>query len=61
MMDAFLRYTLRMERQLFQKFRYLAGSEGRSANKKIEQYIKGQVSAYEKKFGEIPLEKIKPE
>ena len=37
--DKLLRYTLRVDRLLFQKFRYLAELEGRSANKEIEQYI----------------------
>ena len=31
--DKLLRYTLRVDRLLFQKFRYIAESEGRSANK----------------------------
>ena len=38
MKDKLLRYTLRVDRLLFQKFRYIAESEGRSANKEIEQY-----------------------
>ena len=38
--DKLLRYTLRVDRLLFQKFRYIAESEGRSANKEIEQYLK---------------------
>lgn len=40
MEDKLLRYTLRVDRVFFQKFRYIAESEGRSANKEIEQYIK---------------------
>ena len=48
-----LRYTLRVDRLLFQKFRYIAESEGRSANKEIEQYLKKRVSEYEKEFGPI--------
>lgn len=55
MEEKILRYTLRVNRLLFQKFRYVAGSEGRSANKKIEQYIRRQVAVYEKEFGEIPV------
>ena len=41
-----LRYTLRVDRVLFQKFRYIAESEGRSANKEIEQYMKKRVAEY---------------
>ena len=44
-----LRYTLRVDRLLFQKFRYIAESEGRSANKEIEQYLKKRVAEYEKR------------
>ncbi len=35
MEDKLLRYTLRVDRSLFRKFRYIAESEGRSANKEI--------------------------
>lgn len=51
-----LRYTLRVDRVLFQKFRYIAESEGRSANKEIEQYLKKRVAEYESEFGTIEIE-----
>lgn len=51
-----LRYTLRVDRLLFQKFRYIAGSEGRSANKEIEQYLKRRVAEYEQANGKIEIE-----
>lgn len=54
--DKLLRYTLRVDRTLFQKFRYIADSEGRSANKEIEQYLKKCVAAYEKEHGKIIIE-----
>ena len=50
-----LRYTLRVDRTLFQKFRYIAASEGRSANKEIEQYLKKRVLDYEREFGKIEV------
>ena len=53
--DKLLRYTLRVDRVLFQKFRYIAASEGRSANKEIEQYLKNRVREYEKKCGNIEI------
>ena len=53
--DKLLRYTLRVDRLLFQKFKYIAEFEGRSANKEIEQYLKKRVAAYEKEYGEIPV------
>ena len=55
--DELLRYTLRVDRLLFQKFRYIAKSEGRSANKEIEQYLKKRVTEYEQENGKIEIEK----
>ena len=52
-----LRYTLRVDRLLFQKFRYVAESEGRSANKEIEQFLKKRVAEYESENGKIPVSK----
>ena len=54
--DMLLRYTLRINRHLFQKFRYIAAAEGRSANKEIEQYLKKRVAEYEKENGKIPIQ-----
>lgn len=53
MEEKVLRYTLRVDRLLFQKFRYIAESEGRSANKEIEQYLKRRVAKYEEDHGPI--------
>lgn len=53
--DKLLRYTLRVDRVLFEKFRYVAESNGRSANKEIEQFIKRHVAQYEEKNGKIDL------
>ncbi|WP_409969028.1 TraY domain-containing protein [Bengtsoniella intestinalis] len=55
MQDKLLRYTLRVDRVLFQKFRYIAESEGRSANKEIEQYLKRCVTEYENANGSIEV------
>ena len=55
MEDKLLRYTLRVDRILFKKFRYIAEAEGRSANKEIEQYLKKTVASYEKENGEIDV------
>lgn len=54
--DKHVCYTLRVERILFQKFRYIAYVEVRSINKEIEQCLKKRVATYEKENGEIPLE-----
>ena len=55
MEDKLLRYTLRVDRLLFQKFRYIAESEGRSANKEIEQFLKKWVAEFERENGTIPV------
>ena len=55
MEDKILRYTLRVDRELFGKFRYIADYKGRSANKEIEQYIKRCVREFEEKNGKIDL------
>ncbi len=57
MEDKLVRYTLRVDRFLFKKFRYIAESRGRSANKEIEQFLKRVVMEFEAKHGEINLEK----
>lgn len=59
MNDLTLRYTLRANRTLFAKFRFVADYNGRSANKEIEQYIKQTVQAFEKEHGKITMEDIK--
>ncbi len=51
--EKLLRYTLRVDRRLFQKFRYVAAYDGRSANKEIEQYIKRHVTEFELENGTI--------
>ncbi len=56
MEEKLLRYTLRIDRLLFKKFRYIAESKGRSANKEIEQYLKRCVASYEKENGSIPMD-----
>lgn len=55
MEDKLLRYTLRVDRVLFKKFRYIAEAQGRSANKEIEQYLKRAVAKYEQEYGKIPV------
>lgn len=59
MQDKLLRYTLRIDRVLFAKFRYIAEFEGRSANKEIEQYIKKYIIEFEKTHGKISSEYLR--
>ena len=54
-MDKLLHYTLRVDRVLFAKFRYVAEYEGRSANKEIEQMLKKRVEEFEKEHGKIEI------
>ena len=49
------RYTLRVDRELLEKFRYVSNYEGRSANRHLEQYILKSIREFEKEHGEIIL------
>ncbi len=49
------RYTLRGDRELLEKFRYVSNYEGRSANRQLEQYILKSIREFEKEHGEIIL------
>jgi len=48
-------YALRIPEQTMDKLKYIAGYNGRSANKEIEQLILAHIADYERKFGEIVL------
>ena len=49
------KYTLRINRVLLEKIKYIPESEGRSANKEIEQIIKKHIEDYEQRKGEIKI------
>ena len=51
-------YTLRIERGLFDKFRYIADANGRSANRELEQVIRKWVADYESNNGAITSEDL---
>ena len=51
-----LRYTLRMDRTLFAKYRYVAKYNGRSANKEIEQVILAHIEKWEREHGPITID-----
>jgi len=55
MVDDMLRYTLRVNRRLFRKFRFVAEFEGRSLNKELSHYIKLAVRKFEEEHGVIKL------
>ena len=54
-------FGLRVERELFQKFRYVADYEGRSANRDLVQYIKRKVRKFEQENGPIILPENDPD
>lgn len=53
-----LSYTLRIDQDLFEKFRYIADANGRSANRELEQLIRKLVSDYETQNGVITSEDL---
>ena len=49
------RFTLRVPKELLDKFGYIAEYEGRTKNKELEYMIKKRIAAFEKEHGEIPV------
>lgn len=49
------RYTLRVDRELLEKFRYISNYEGRSANRQLEQYMIKSIREFENEHGKIIL------
>ena len=47
------RFTLRVPKELLDKFGYIAEYDGRTKNKELEQMIKERINAFEKEHGEI--------
>ncbi len=50
-----LKYTLRLDKELFRKIKYIADDERRSVNREIEYLIKISVKRFEAKYGKIDL------
>lgn len=53
--DDKVRYTMRIDRKLLDKFGYIAEYEGRTKNREIEQMMKHRIAEFEKEFGEIEV------
>ena len=53
--DHKVRYTMRIDRKLLDKFGYIAEYEGRTKNREIEQMMKRRIAEFEKEFGEIEV------
>ncbi len=56
MKDYLCRFTLRVDRELLDKFGYVAEYEGRTKNRELEQLMKRRVADFEKEHGAIQLE-----
>lgn len=56
MPDKPAKFTLRIDNEVLQKFRYVAEYNARSANRELEVLIKKYVAEFEKKNGPIKLE-----
>ena len=54
-LDEKARYTMRIDRDLLEKFGYIAEYEGRTKNRELEQMIKLRVAAFEMECGEFEL------
>ena len=59
MKDNLCRFTLRIDRELLDKFVYVAEYEGRTKNRELEQLMKRRVAEFEREFGPIELETTK--
>ena len=53
--DDKVRYTMRIDRNLLDKFGYIAEYEGRTKNRELEQMIKRRIAEFEKEVGKIEL------
>ena len=51
--DDKVRYTMRIDRNLLDKFGYIAEYEGRTKNRELEQMIKRRIAEFEKEVGKI--------
>ncbi len=47
------KFTLLIDRKLFEKFRYLSDWEGRSANRELEVLVRNYIKAFESKYNKI--------
>ena len=61
MANEIVRFTLRVDKSLFQKFRYISGYAGRSATREIEQLMKRRVREFEAMYGPVNPDHQQPE
>ncbi len=56
MSEYIARFTLRVNKNLLDKFGYIAEYEGRTKNKELEQLIKKRIRDFEEEHGKIELQ-----
>ena len=56
MSDNMVRCTLRVDKELYKKFSYIADYNARSINKEMIHLMKRSIAKFEKEHGEIPVE-----
>lgn len=54
----FIRYTLRIKKDLLERLGYIAEYEGRTKNRQIEQLIKKCIAEFESEHGKIDESQI---
>ena len=54
----FIRYTLRIKKDLLERLGYIAEYEGRTKNRQIEQLIKKCIAEFENEHGKIDESQI---
>lgn len=55
MKENLVRFTLRIDKSMFDKLTYIAGCEVRSRNREIEQLIKHRIADFETEHGKIDV------
>lgn len=48
-----VRFTLRIKKELLDKFGYIAEYDGRTKNKELEKIIRALIDSFEEEHGEI--------
>ena len=56
MMTKIVKFTLRTESELLQKFHFVAQYHGRSSNRELEILMKKHIAEFERKHNKIVLE-----
>ena len=54
--DINARYGVRFPKETMEKLKYIAGYNGRSINKEIEQLVLRHIASFEKSHGKIDLD-----